>query len=165
MSLPSKLAKSKGFTLIELLIVVVILGALASVVVISFPGASKSARDGRRREELQQYRAALEIYANRSNGLYPVQTTVGPVTNLCSGATPPLGTNCPVDPKNGTSTCHDGAVCRYNYVSDATGTVYALWATLEKPVDITTPKPCSVICSNGLSGEDTCPTSSVCTLP
>ena len=42
-----KLQRKKGFTLIELLVVIAIIGILASIVLISFPGATKKAKDSR----------------------------------------------------------------------------------------------------------------------
>ena len=53
---------TKGFTLIELLIVISIIGLLASVVLVSFPGAMKNVRDGIRKRDLATIRAALEQY-------------------------------------------------------------------------------------------------------
>ena len=39
--------KRKGFTLIELLVVIAIIGILASIVLVSFPSATKKAKDSR----------------------------------------------------------------------------------------------------------------------
>jgi len=107
----------RGFTLLELLVVIAIIGILAGVVSISFPGATKSARDGRRREEIGQYRVLLEVYANKSNGAYPV-LAAGSVATLCGSGQPLGNITCPVDPKNATANCYGGATCRYSYVSD-----------------------------------------------
>lgn len=151
----------RGFTLIELLIVVAVLGVLSSLILINFPGVSRSARDAQRREELQQYRVALEVYANKNNGIYVDHdaSAIRPRTMCGTGASYPLGPiSCTEDPKNGSNVCNNGATtqtCRYSYQSSGAGTNYILWAPLEKPVD--TAKPCFVICSQGLSGESTCP--------
>ena len=50
----------KGFTLLELLIVIAIIGLLASVIIVSFPGAIKSVRDGIRKQDLDTIRKGLE---------------------------------------------------------------------------------------------------------
>lgn len=148
----------KGFTLIELLIVIAILGALATVVTLTFPSALGKARDGQRRSDIKQYQVALEKYANSHNGNYPGLSTDS-IVNLCTA----LGmTNCTQDPKS-SSTCGLGT-CNYLYFDSAS--TYVLAARLEKPVDATN-KACFVVCSNGLSGDKTCPSiaSPGCPLP
>lgn len=54
--------KTPGFTLIELLVAMTIVAILLSISLISFQGARKTARDGRRKADLEQIRSALEIY-------------------------------------------------------------------------------------------------------
>jgi len=147
----------KGFTLIELLIVVAVIGVLTSIVVVGFPGAQKSARDAKRREELGQYRIALENFANRSGGVYPPRdlSAVKPRT-MCTGTNPPLGSiPCTEDPKDGTSVCSGSSPCQYQYQTTSSGANYQLWARLEKPQD--NALPCFVINSNGTSSEMACP--------
>lgn len=60
----------KGFTLVELLVVISLIGILASLLIVSLQGSQKSARDGRRKADLEQIRTALEMY-RRDTGLYP----------------------------------------------------------------------------------------------
>ncbi|MBM4177341.1 type II secretion system protein [Candidatus Gribaldobacteria bacterium] len=60
-----------GFTLIELLVVIAIMGLLASVVLVTFPNAQKSARDVERKAVISQIRKALEVYYE-INGFYPL---------------------------------------------------------------------------------------------
>src|SRR3990167_8013222 len=69
--------RSKGFTLIELLISIVIIGLLASMVVISMGAARKSARDARRKSDLhlvatttEQYRLIKKVFPPDSSGDY-----------------------------------------------------------------------------------------------
>src|SRR3990167_4119134 len=69
--------RSKGFTLIELLISIVIIGLLASMVVISMGAARKSARDSRRKSDLhlvavtaEQYRLIKKAFPPDSSGYY-----------------------------------------------------------------------------------------------
>jgi len=118
---------NKGFTLIELLIVVVLLGILSSVVMVSFSASQKRTRDINRKSDLSQFRSALESYANKSNGLYPVHHSTAVASDSICSADLGLTLTCPLDPKNGT------APYGYKYISDATGTKYLLYAYLESP--------------------------------
>jgi len=141
--------KNKGFSLIELLVVIAVLGSLATIVVLRFTGSQASARDARRQSDLRQYQTALEVYANRSNSLYPVQTsTVNIATNLCGT----LGlSNCPRDPQESSSVF-------YRYQSDNSGTNYVLWANLER-TNTTGQSEIFVLCSNGKAGKTNSSTS------
>lgn len=60
----------KGFTLIELLVVVVIIGVLASLLMVNFVGIRQRARDGQRKADLRQIQTALEMY-RADQGSYP----------------------------------------------------------------------------------------------
>ena len=52
----------QGFTLIELLVVIAIIGILASIVFVSFPGATEKARIGKARAEIGQiYKGILAL--------------------------------------------------------------------------------------------------------
>ena len=53
-----------GFTLIELLVVVSIIGVLLSIILISFSGTKKDARNARRETDIRQIRTAMEFYYN-----------------------------------------------------------------------------------------------------
>lgn len=132
---------NSAFTLIELLVVISIIGILAGMVVVSFTSSQKQARDTERKSDLSQYRTALETYANKSSGLYPVFVSA---TSLSENVCPAVGSsgNCPEDPKSPTTI--------YKYCSDTGGTNYALWASLEN-VTLTN----WVVCSSGKSGTST----------
>ena len=54
--------KSLGFTLIELLVTMTIIAMLLAISLISYQGARKSSRDGKRKADLEQIRSALEMY-------------------------------------------------------------------------------------------------------
>jgi len=78
--------KSKrGFTLIELLVVIAVISLLASVVMVSFPGATKKARDAERLQAMHQILTALTIY-KANEGQYPGPTSVyGESEGSCGG--------------------------------------------------------------------------------
>lgn len=62
--------KQGGFTLIEILVVIVLIGLLASLLIVAFQGARRSARDGKRKADFETIRAAMEMF-RRDNGYYP----------------------------------------------------------------------------------------------
>lgn len=126
-----------GFTMIELLITIAVIGALASIGLIAFTGQQKSARDTQRKSDLQQYRIALENYANANNSAYPGGTGMA-VNSLCaSGAAL----------SNFMSGCPAGNPYSYQYTSGSGG--YVLWVELERSGNNW------VACSGGKSGERT----------
>lgn len=91
-----KLQKSKGFTLIELLVVIAIIGILASIVLVSFPGATKKAKDTRIISAIGQARTVMTyVYAN--DGDYDAFDCVHvDMTTLCAEVAnnhPTSGTN------------------------------------------------------------------------
>lgn len=132
----------KGFTLIELLVVISVIGILATLILARLGGVEKSARDARRKSDLNQYRVALENFASKTNGIYPVSSTLisdFPVNGLCtlpSGLQPYLAT-CPNDPRYLTSGF------TYRYQTDATGMKYIMYAQLESETNY------YYVCSSG----------------
>jgi len=60
--LTDSLRKKSGFTLIEILTTMTIIAVLAGLALVSFQGARKTARDGKRKADLEQIRSALEMY-------------------------------------------------------------------------------------------------------
>jgi len=91
--------KEKSFTLIEILVVSTIIALLAGAAIVSYAQINKQSRDAKRKADLEQIRAALEMY--RSNrGYYPlsVNTTCGDASGLSDGATTYLS-DIPDDPK------------------------------------------------------------------
>jgi type II secretion system protein G len=65
-----------GFTLIELLVVIVIIGIIATIVMISINSTRIKARDAKRVADIKQMQAALELYF-ADNLSYPTSWTVG----------------------------------------------------------------------------------------
>lgn len=62
--------KQKAFTLIELLVVFSLIGIIIGISLVAFGTTRKTARDGKRKADLEQIRSALEMY--RSDvGNYP----------------------------------------------------------------------------------------------
>ena len=143
--------KNFGFTLVELLVVISVIGILASIVLVSFTGSQKQARDTQRKSDLKQYQLALENFASKSGGLYAQRpTTSSADTTLCSD----LGlTTCPSDPREVKDATFD-----YKYQSDGTidngaaaATKYVLWGKVENVTSTTY----WIVCSNGKTGQAT----------
>ena len=65
-----KLKSQKGFTIVELLIVIVVIGILAALVLNTFAGVQKRARDTQRQTAINSMATQLEVYYN-DRGSYP----------------------------------------------------------------------------------------------
>ena len=63
----------RGFTLIELLVVISIIGILISLSLFGIQNSRKSARDAKRKSDLESIRSALEMY-KADKGYYPPTT-------------------------------------------------------------------------------------------
>jgi len=74
-----------GFTLIELLVVIAIIGILASIVLVSFPSATKKANDSRVEAAMSQMRVLMTSYQS-TNGSYTGFSCTAPtdMVNLCA---------------------------------------------------------------------------------
>ena len=62
--------KSKGFTIVELLIVIVVIGILATLVIVTFTGIQQKARDSKRKTDLNALDSHAEAFY-ASYGFYP----------------------------------------------------------------------------------------------
>ncbi len=109
----------KGFTLVELLVVIAIIGILVTIVVIAINPLQllNNARDSRRRSDLNQIKAGMQLYYNE-NKSYPTTVTSIPFGACWSSAAGCTGTiymrQIPNDAAgsyvyNGAGTC--GATC------------------------------------------------------
>ena len=123
--------RKSGFTLLELLIVISIISMLAILGFTSYINSLKSAKDGRRKADLQTIQKGLETYYQDNNS-YPTDAA-GSV---------------PVDPLEPNSFCHPSGcdVAKYletlpkdpggsNYVYESDGTYYKLYSCLENVND------------------------------
>ena len=72
----------KAFTLIEILVVATIIGLLASGGAVVYTELNKGARDAKRKTDLEQIRAALEMYRSNNNQYYS-----GTFNNNCQNIT------------------------------------------------------------------------------
>jgi general secretion pathway protein G len=90
-----------SFTLIEILVVATIIGLLAAGAVVSYSQLSKQSRDAKRKADLEQIRAALEMYRS-NNGYYPLSANVNTTCGITSGLSDASSTylsDIPDDPK------------------------------------------------------------------
>lgn len=62
--------RQSGFTIVELLIVIVIIGILATLVIVTFSGVQQRARDAERKTDINAVAGQLEAFY-ASNGYYP----------------------------------------------------------------------------------------------
>lgn len=112
----------KGFTLIEILVVSTIIALLAGVGIVSYTQFNKQSRDARRKADVENIRAALEMYrSNDTNSSYP--TTTGSLT-------PSFIKTVPLDPKTGLAYVYTGSPAGCNAAA-VVCTSYTLVATLE----------------------------------
>lgn len=108
----------KGFSLIELLVVIAIIAVLSTIGLASFQNTARGGRDGKRKGDLSQIRAALELYRSQT-GAYPAGpiTAALPTMRTAGYISDPL----PQDPKNATTP----------YIYTVSGNGYFLCASVE----------------------------------
>lgn len=86
--------KFSGFTLIELLVVISIIGILIALSAVAFQSSRASARDAKRKADLETIRSALEMYKTDC-GSYPLSAYLDYFTRLSGGAfVGPSGLRC-----------------------------------------------------------------------
>ena len=123
--------KNKAFTLIELLVVIVIIGILSSLIVVSLGNMNQSARDAKRKTEINTVRKSIWMQSNMGSLGYPIETTwcclgkTGDCPNLTAALVPEFLGKLPSDPSYTTASKE---FC-YMYKSD--GTTFDLYTKLE----------------------------------
>lgn len=137
--------KPHGFTIVELLIVIVVIGVLASIVIVAYNGVQDRARDARRKSDITSVQKKIELYAV-TNETYPVTTNnpksnwkaadVRTDANCFSGTSqedwiPDLTALPQSDPAGGTGV--DGMQGCYLYVSNGSEYVISAWNMLGSP--------------------------------
>jgi len=132
--------------MIEILVVVTIIGILYGTAALTYSSLTRSSRDARRRADLEQIRAALEMYRSSettANGQYPTfnasncANLVTDITNFTNYL--PI---VPVDPK-------PGPPANFFYLCDSSPAGYTLYSTVES-VDSAS---CGVDCGDGVPCE------------
>lgn len=124
------LKKQKGFTLVELLIVIIIIGILATLVIVTFSGVQAKARDSQRETDINAVNSHIQAYY-AEHGWYP---TLAQLTDATWVSTNMKG----LDPQallapNSTTTISAAAATtsKYQYMptEDAVGGATACTAT------------------------------------
>lgn len=116
-----------GFTLIELLVVISIIGVLAAVSIFGLSGARESARDARRKSDLELIKSGLELYRADCNS-YPTLAYPLPASLIGSGSP----TACAVSNTYISSIPTDPIPATRSYRYAATASGYELCASLEQ---------------------------------
>ena len=114
------LKKQKGFTIVELLIVIIIIGILATLVLVTYSGVQAKARDSKRQTDIDAVDSHLETFFAQY-GFYPTladlqQTGAGNFTaTFLQGLDPAALTS----PDNGTiaATAANSGGWSYGYVA------------------------------------------------
>jgi prepilin-type N-terminal cleavage/methylation domain-containing protein len=134
--------RQSGFTIVELLIVIVVIGILATLVIVTFTGIQQKARDSQRQTDINAVNSQLEAFYAQ-NGYYPSladlqdQGTGGFVSTSLKG----LDVESLKDPKSGTIAATSSSTA-YGYATQGCITTsassssnqctgYTLTATLE----------------------------------
>lgn len=124
--------KESGFTIVELLIVIVVIGILAALVVTTFSGIQRKARNTERETDVKAIHGQLEAYFAQENR-YPTLdeiNQVAPNTNWRTTNMKGLDSGALKDPKGaGETLCDSVQENCYAYVIN--GDTYTLTATLE----------------------------------
>lgn len=106
--------RQSGFTIVELLIVIIVIGILATLVIVTFTGIQQKARDNQRQTDIAAVASHVEAF-NAQNGYYPsladLQSATFVSTNL-KGLDPASL----IDPK-GTALAASASATAYGYTA------------------------------------------------
>jgi prepilin-type N-terminal cleavage/methylation domain-containing protein len=117
------LKKQKGFTIVELLIVIVVIGILATLVIVTFSGIQQKGRNSQRQTDINALASHVEAYY-ASEGKYPTLANLNDATWRTTN-TKGLDPAALADPKNASTQTLVGAVPAagtYSYAYVATPT-------------------------------------------
>jgi len=139
----TKLTFNFGFTLLELLVVMAILGILSTIGIGSFLSSQVKSRDAKRKSDLHNIVAALEMYYN-DKGQYPTSSTTGTINGCTYDAINKVYGSCEWGEEFKTSDNgvvymsqlpRDPSSNNYVYKSDVNGTYFILYTRLENEND------------------------------
>ncbi len=125
---------SKAFTLIELLVVTTIIIILSAIGLATYRRASRNARNGRRKADLETVRQALMLYKSE-NGCFPNDSSF---TDMMSTISDYISESGLVDPKNSSPYTYS-----YSHTGTCGGGTGAIDFTLEANLEASeaTPTP------------------------
>jgi prepilin-type N-terminal cleavage/methylation domain-containing protein len=114
--------KNKGFTIVELLIVIIIIGILATLVIVTFTGINQKARNSKRQTDVNAITSHVQAFYAQY-GFYPTQADLVS-TSFRSSYMKGLDAKALQDPKqNGTGTIGTSVgAAQYGYVASSTVT-------------------------------------------
>lgn len=127
--------RQSGFTIVELLIVIVVIGILATLVIVTFTGIQQKSRNSQRQTDINAVTSHVESFYAQW-GFYPAgadMTNSAFVTKFMKGLDP----EALKDPKQTTGTISATAVAgsQYSYVAGGTSCTTTAMATTADPVD------------------------------
>lgn len=108
---------SRGFTIVELLVVIVVIGVLASIVVVAYSSAQDNARFSKAKADIAQIAKAMQIARNNTSKTLPQVTGSGWTMGSCYNK--PAGTDLAALPR--TDTCWTVYLTSLQNISNASG--------------------------------------------
>ena len=130
------LKNKKGFTIVELLIVIVVIGILATLVIVTFTGIQQKGRNSQRQTDINAVASHVEAF-NAQYGFYPTQADLATAsfrTTYMKGLDP----EALVDPKQASGTIGTAvSATQYSYVAAGTDCTNTTPTTItdDVPVD------------------------------
>ena len=128
--------RQSGFTIVELLIVIVVIGILATLVIVTFTGIQQKARNSQRQTDINAVDSHVEAFYAQY-GYYPTLKDLQTAT-FVSTYMKGLDPDALVDPKGGTSSTIGDTVSATQYSYVATGTTGCTNTTASDPTGTTT---------------------------